>query len=97
MSSRFGTVNLPLWGPSNVPLSISGATRETGIIKSAQEPILRWNLQLRDELTAWLINHPNRGSGVGIFGNVQSYQAIALAACRRERVRGRYERDPVVR
>jgi len=34
MSSRFGTVNLPLWRPSNVPLSISGATREKGIIKS---------------------------------------------------------------
>ncbi len=47
-------------------------------IKCVPEPILRWNLQLRDELTAWLINHPNRGSGAGIFGNVQSYQAIAL-------------------
>jgi len=44
--------------------------RKVSTVKEARE--------LRDELTAWLINHPNRSSGVGIFGNVQSYQAIAL-------------------
>jgi len=32
--------------------------------------------ELRDELTTWLINHPNRGYGEG---SVQPYQAVTLS------------------
>ncbi len=58
MSSRFGTVNLPLWRPSNVPLSISGATREKGIIKSAQEPLPHRILHLPSPLPSPLLFSP---------------------------------------